>query len=87
MGRGEGCGEECGGGVREGREGAVRGGVRVGGRALPRAVLGEVALDPLGAEGVRGDVDGDAEVVARECDLLNAAGVELVQPVRPRKMK
>ena len=97
------CGKGCKERRRDGTRGRVRRGVRgrgAGGarrsgtgrgcgrgRTLPRAVLGEVALDPLGAEGVRGDVDGDAEVVARERDLLDAAGVELVQPVRPRKMK
>ena len=47
--------------------------------ALPRAVLGEVALEPRRAERVRGDVDRDAEVVAREADELHAVLVRLVQ--------
>ena len=38
---------------------------------LPGAVLGEVALDPLRAHGVGGDVDGDAQVVAGEADCLH----------------
>ena len=33
---------------------------------LPRAVLCEVALDPFGAKGIRGNVDSDTKVVAGE---------------------
>lgn len=45
------------------------------------AILGEVALDTLCAEGVRGNVDGDAKVVSREGDGLDTVLVECVQPV------
>jgi len=48
-------------------------------RALPSAILGEVALNPSSAQGVGGDVDGDAEVVAREANVLDAVRVILLQ--------
>merc|ERR1712060_76273 len=43
------------------------------------AVLREVALDPLRAHRVRGDVDGDAQMVPREADALDAVLVLLLQ--------
>mmetsp|Transcript_138360 Transcript_138360/g.430184 ORF Transcript_138360/g.430184 Transcript_138360/m.430184 type:complete len:300 (+) Transcript_138360:377-1276(+) len=48
-------------------------------RALPSAVLREVALDPLGPERIGGDVHGDAQVVAGEADGLDAVLVLLLQ--------
>ena len=41
--------------------------------------LGEVALVPRGAHRVGGHVDGDAEVMAREANVLDAVLVEVVQ--------
>merc|ERR1712151_796435 len=36
--------------------------------ALPSAIFGEMALDPLSSQGIGPDVDGDAKVVARKAD-------------------
>merc|ERR1719296_66833 len=47
--------------------------------ALPCAVLGEVALNPLGTQGVSTNVDRDAEVVAGETNGLHSMLVLLLQ--------
>ena len=38
-----------------------------------------MALDPLGTESIRTDVDGDAEMVSRKADRLDALLVVLLQ--------
>mmetsp|Transcript_58571 Transcript_58571/g.166622 ORF Transcript_58571/g.166622 Transcript_58571/m.166622 type:complete len:298 (-) Transcript_58571:228-1121(-) len=60
-----------------GQPGRLQGGRVVG--ALPRAVLGEVALDPLRAHRVCRNVYGNAQVVPRKADALDAVLVLFLQ--------
>merc|ERR1719504_229383 len=48
-------------------------------RALPSAVLCEMPLDPLGAHCIGGDINRNAQVVARETNRFHAVLVLLLQ--------
>ena len=53
--------------------------------AFPSAILGKVALVPGGAEGVCGDVNGNAQMVPGETEVLDAVRVRLVERAKLEK--